>query len=220
MTDVSRRRLDTQARLLDAATEVFAESGFQGASVELICSRADFTRGAFYSNFTSKEDLFAALLRREYDNRAAHIRAHAEELAVSLQGIDTNISTHEAAHYVSAFLSPTGQEAVWFALETEFLLLTLRDPDGSLQYVEFSSFFRSELSLLVDGIMHSAGRRFTIPGDHALAALEGLYDRALRATALRGADTADGLNNLGERVAELLFAITEETQPDTTAPAG
>lgn len=207
--DVSRRRRDTQARLLDAATEVFAESGFQGASVELICSRADFTRGAFYSNFSSKEELFAALLRREYDNRAARIRARAEELAENLQGTDATITIDDAANYVSNFLSPTGDEAVWFALETEFLLLTLRDPEGPLQYVEFSALFRGELSNLVDGIMHSAGRRFTIPSNHALAALEGIFDQALRATALRGPDATEGLDDLGERMAELLFAITE-----------
>jgi AcrR family transcriptional regulator len=43
----------TRAALLDAAGEVFAERGFQGASVEAIAERAGFSRGAFYSNFSS-----------------------------------------------------------------------------------------------------------------------------------------------------------------------
>lgn len=208
--DVSRRRRDTQSRLLDAATEVFAESGFQGASVEHICSRADFSRGAFYSNFSSKEELFVALLRREYDNRAARIRDRAGELTSNLQGSNATLTMHDIARYVDEFLAPTGHEAIWFTLETEFLLLTLRDPEGPLQYVEFSSLFRDELNVLIGGIMQSAGRRFTIPDDHALAALEGIFERALRATALRGPDTPEGLSQLGIRMAELLFAITEQ----------
>jgi AcrR family transcriptional regulator len=53
----------TRAALLDAAARVFVERGFQGASVELIAAEAGFTRGAFYSNFSTKEELFAELLQ-------------------------------------------------------------------------------------------------------------------------------------------------------------
>lgn len=52
----------TRARLLEAAGEVFAERGFHGASVEDITDRAGFSRGAFYSNFESREELFLAVL--------------------------------------------------------------------------------------------------------------------------------------------------------------
>jgi len=48
------------ARLIESAGKVFAERGFYGASVEEITERAGFSRGAFYSNFTSREDLFLA----------------------------------------------------------------------------------------------------------------------------------------------------------------
>jgi AcrR family transcriptional regulator len=57
------RQAQTRAALLDAAAEVFIERGFLGASVEVITAKAGFTRGAFYSNFRSKEQLFAELLQ-------------------------------------------------------------------------------------------------------------------------------------------------------------
>src|SRR5437588_10391841 len=56
------QRAVTRARLLASAAKVFAERGFYGASVEEIADRAGFTRGAFYSNFETKADLFLALL--------------------------------------------------------------------------------------------------------------------------------------------------------------
>ena len=70
-----RRRTETVERLLDAALETFAEIGFAAASVEDICRRGGFTRGAFYSSFRSKDELFAALFERE----TARNLARAEE---------------------------------------------------------------------------------------------------------------------------------------------
>ncbi|MGH8975530.1 MAG: TetR family transcriptional regulator, partial [Acidimicrobiia bacterium] len=55
-------RAQTRARLLESAAALFAERGFHGTSVEDIAERAGFSRGAFYSNFEHKADLFLALL--------------------------------------------------------------------------------------------------------------------------------------------------------------
>jgi AcrR family transcriptional regulator len=59
----AERRAQTRAALLDAAARVFVDRGFAGASVEAIAAEAGYTRGAFYSNFASKEELFVALLQ-------------------------------------------------------------------------------------------------------------------------------------------------------------
>lgn len=56
------RQAETRARLLDAAEAVILRRGFERASVEEITAEAGFTRGAFYSNFDSKEQLFFDLL--------------------------------------------------------------------------------------------------------------------------------------------------------------
>jgi AcrR family transcriptional regulator len=58
----SERQQQTRAALLDAAARVFVRRGFQGSSVEEICAEAGYTRGAFYSNFTTKQQLFVELL--------------------------------------------------------------------------------------------------------------------------------------------------------------
>jgi AcrR family transcriptional regulator len=64
----SEKKPETRRRLLEAAAQVFIRRGFQGASVEEICAEAGFTRGAFYSNFESKEEMFVELLQeRAYE---------------------------------------------------------------------------------------------------------------------------------------------------------
>jgi AcrR family transcriptional regulator len=67
------RRAKTREALLDAAGRVFVERGFAGASVEAIAAAAGYTRGAFYSNFDSKEQLFAELLQERVFSRYREI---------------------------------------------------------------------------------------------------------------------------------------------------
>lgn len=62
-------RAETRAALLDAGARVFVDRGFQGASIEAITEAAGYTRGAFYSNFDSKEQFFAELLQERVFTR-------------------------------------------------------------------------------------------------------------------------------------------------------
>jgi AcrR family transcriptional regulator len=55
-------RDDTCEKLFEAAAQVFEEQGIGGASIEAIAAAAGFTRGAFYSNFKSKDELIIAML--------------------------------------------------------------------------------------------------------------------------------------------------------------
>jgi AcrR family transcriptional regulator len=61
----AEQRARTRERFLAAVGRVLAREGFQGASVEKITAEAGFSRGAFYSNFSSKEELFAELLQQQ-----------------------------------------------------------------------------------------------------------------------------------------------------------
>src|SRR6266576_6887115 len=73
-------RDDTRDKLFEAAARVFEEQGIGGASIEAIAAAAGFTRGAFYSNFKSKDELIIAMIedhveqsiRRIHDLLARH----------------------------------------------------------------------------------------------------------------------------------------------------
>src|SRR6202023_3374104 len=55
-------RDDTRDKLFEAAARMFEEQGIGGASIEAIAAAAGFTRGAFYSNFKSKDELILVML--------------------------------------------------------------------------------------------------------------------------------------------------------------
>ncbi|MPW23548.1 TetR family transcriptional regulator [Paraburkholderia sp. CNPSo 3157] len=69
-------REQTRCRLLDAAALSIARKGLAATSVEDIASQAGYTRGAFYSNFDSKSDLFVELLRLNHQ----YIREQLQKL--------------------------------------------------------------------------------------------------------------------------------------------
>ena len=73
-----RRRQQTREHLLAAAAQVFAERGFHGASLDEVATVAGFTKGAVYSNFKNKEDLFLALFRARYEQETEALRATLE----------------------------------------------------------------------------------------------------------------------------------------------
>lgn len=68
-------REETRARLFSAAAHVFAEHGVEATSVEQVATAAGFTRGAFYSNFASKEELAVAMLADHLAVSQTHNRA-------------------------------------------------------------------------------------------------------------------------------------------------
>lgn len=71
------RREDVRRRILDAAYGVFAERGYEGASLERVAEAAGFSKGAVYSNFANKDELFYELIAARIDERARAVRESA-----------------------------------------------------------------------------------------------------------------------------------------------
>jgi AcrR family transcriptional regulator len=85
-------RDDTREKLFEAAARVFEEQGIGGASIEAIAAAAGFTRGAFYSNFTSKDELIIAMLEDHVEQsirRNLDLLAKHENIAGFLEALKT-----------------------------------------------------------------------------------------------------------------------------------
>lgn len=55
---------ETREALIRAAIEAFAEEGLEAPSLDAICERAGYTRGAFYVHFRDRDDLVIAVMER------------------------------------------------------------------------------------------------------------------------------------------------------------
>src|ERR1700740_2282064 len=78
----------TRRKLLAAAETIFARDGFEAARLEDIAAEAGYTRGAFYANFKSKEDIFFALLDSWIAERMAEVYALIEKYDTPRKRLD------------------------------------------------------------------------------------------------------------------------------------
>jgi AcrR family transcriptional regulator len=124
METVSKQQLrtkETRARLLDAAQEVFLRDGYESAQLDEIAATAGRSKGAVYTHFKSKEDLFLAL----YEHRT---RSYIDRLAKGLQSCTNRKESLEAFR---EFYVGLVQDRMWPTLTLEFKLYALRHPESN-----------------------------------------------------------------------------------------
>lgn len=164
-------RQDTVDQLLEGARKAFVERGFYGARVEDICASAGLSRGAFYSGFSKKEDLFFAL----YDRMAAEVR----ELFVG--GLD-EAARHDKDPIDTLFSSmarryPLGRD--WYVLNAEFTLFAIRNVEAAKILGERRHALRTMIVDNLDVALARSGRKPTISLEFIARALVGLADAGL-----------------------------------------
>jgi AcrR family transcriptional regulator len=144
----STTQAQTRERLLDAAERAFAAEGFGGASLDRIAEAAGFTRGAVYSNFADKADLFVAVLDRRLDRRHAEVA-------------DAMLAARDPDAFVAALRSPAwtaGREDAmrqWLMLRDEFRLFALRNPSAAERLARYD---RRQRDYYVEAITHLLGQ--------------------------------------------------------------
>jgi AcrR family transcriptional regulator len=214
-----RRREETVERLLDAALDTFAEVGFAAASVEDICSRGGFTRGAFYSSFRTKDELFAALFARE---TAANL-ARAEE---QLTGIEDEADPVGAA--VERCLSTFRADRTWVLVHTEYALYATRHPEAAAALRRHAEELHRRLTALIEATAARTGIRLTVPPNRLARIVLALHDGVVIREVLGGAmspgsatapDSATAPGSAGDRAASdlertaLLLLLRAATTP-------
>lgn len=165
---LSARRARTRARLLQGAREVIAEQGVHGASVEGICERAGFTRGAFYSNFADRDELLLSLFA---DDRAALMARLHRVLADPPE---------EVIELIGAVLDElhAGDPRERFLVRTEMTLHAVRTPSVAAALVEARAEFRAELRAAFLAAEARTNRRLELDPDLMVRTIEALHDGA------------------------------------------
>jgi AcrR family transcriptional regulator len=138
-SDVTRRipREQVRTRVLRAAAQVFAERGFAGATIDQVAAVAGFTKGAVYSNFGSKDELFPALMEAEVTARVAAVEqalGPATDLAGALAAVGGELSRRDAQ---------------WQLLFVELWQRAVRDPAARAAFVATRTQLRAQVSQAV-----------------------------------------------------------------------
>ena len=109
----------TRACLLESAAKVFTRRGLERASVEEVSEEAGFTKGAFYANFKSKQELFLAMLDEKF-------AAKLDRLEADLAGEtdDPGQEARRAAEDMALHSDPD-----WAKLFFEFTAYAAKDED-------------------------------------------------------------------------------------------
>jgi AcrR family transcriptional regulator len=149
---VTKRRAETRARLLEAAFRVFAAKGYGPARIDDVCAEAGYTRGAFYSNFGSLDELFFAL----YDERAALIAAQVTEALTADDPTPIEPSIHAVIARTAATLL---LDRDWLLVKTDFLLYAARHPDVATRLAAH----RSQLRAAIETRLGAAHGRLALP---------------------------------------------------------
>ena len=161
-----RRRENTRARLLEAGREVFAEKGIRRVTVDELVAAAGFTRGAFYSNFSSIEELFFAVFEDQAGRMLGAVRA-------AIESVPAGEFSLESVGVIFESLHPYGLQ--WYLIHTEFVLLALRNEEARVVLAEHSRRFRSELVEVIGDVLTRLERRATIPLEQVTETSVALY---------------------------------------------
>jgi AcrR family transcriptional regulator len=124
-TTRAERRERTRDELVAAADRCFVDGGFHATSLDLIAAEAGYTKGAVYSNFASKEDLFFAV----YERRVDRVAAEAERLLA-----EHGMSEALKRLLLAAAQRRGGREDGWLAVFYEFWAHTVRHPELRMRF--------------------------------------------------------------------------------------
>ena len=204
-TPATRSRENTRARLLEAAAQVFAEVGLDGASVEAVCERAGFTRGAFYSNFESKDELFLMLAASVSDVRVRAVRTRVEELTASgalVEGCDP-------IDLVQQIMELGGDDRLGVMLLSEIRIRALRDRQFGEAYLAQEREMVSSIAQIVDDIVTAGLLRLRLPAETAARMLMIIWEGMTVRGAMAGQDDAQLRHSGGAELGRLVQLLIE-----------
>jgi len=155
----------TRRRLLDAAAEVFAHRGFAATSLDEVAEVAGFSKGAVYSNFAGKEDLFLSVLDEHVTRQMLDIRGEIDV---------TRTAGEQVMEAGQRFMDLFQRERAWYLLSFEFLVYAARNPEFQ---VEFAARQRAQREAVVAMLKENAAAMeipMSLPPERMAVALEAL----------------------------------------------
>ncbi|WP_353946617.1 TetR/AcrR family transcriptional regulator [Streptomyces sp. HUAS MG91] len=163
----TKRRPLTRAALSESAWALFREKGFHATTISDIVERAGLTRGAFYSNYRDKEELFLALYDEHTDRLLAGLEAAGAEAAPDSDPV---------AQLGERIAGRTAEERQWFLVSMEFTLHAARTPAVAEQLAAHEDRLAQGLTNVLAAALDGAGREPSLPADELARLLIALFE--------------------------------------------
>lgn len=163
----AQKRAATHQALLDAAAVVFARRGLVGASVEEITEQAGFSRGAFYSNFASKEELFLTLIE---GRSAEHIAGIAQAFR---HGDTVGERIRNGGRFIDALIA---RERQWCALYMEFWAAAMRTPSLRPRFAAQYRALRAGTAQMIQAQADAVGIPLDTPAEELAGTLIAVFE--------------------------------------------
>jgi len=193
---MTKRRRRTREKLVEAARAVFADHG-TAVGVADICEAAGFTRGAFYSNFSDKDELLRAVMEPQLEETIAQI----EEMMAWAE------DTSDPAALVERFLGVVNLDRDLFLIRSELALAAARDPAEHAAELAPLEQLLQRLTEAIVAALAQHGLRFSVdPGD-AVRMLAAVADHSHQQSLIRQTDDATRLARV--TMPAIVAAITE-----------
>ena len=142
-TETTRpKREDVRQAIIEAGVKAFETDGYNDANIAKIAAQAGFTKGAVYSNFGSKPELFTAVVTHHLNTERGGI------MQVVLDGLNEATSTEALIENLSMQLARALPDlAPWQIALDQFRGLAQRDKEIAMVYSELS---QSRIATVVD----------------------------------------------------------------------
>jgi len=152
---LTRREKQQQTRksLLTAATQIFCKRGLEGASIDEVTQAAGYTKGAFYANFKSKEELFLVMLDERFSQEL-------ERLDRMLAGTH---EPHEEALAAAADFIQFASDEEWQRLSFQFLAYAARNEEFRQELATRQRAMRERMSKVFARWKEGFGVKPTLP---------------------------------------------------------
>lgn len=161
------RKARTRAELIDAAARVVGRKGYHAATVDDIAAEAGFTKGAFYSNFESKEEIFVELV-------ADRGRSWTIAVARAYEGVEP---LSERLRKGGEVLTRMVQDQVdWMLLSSEMLTQGIRDPRLRKRLATAYEECRQVVAHVIEPVEGDFGVRLPIPSDQVATMIMAMTD--------------------------------------------
>ncbi len=157
-------RVETKKRLISAAHAAIVRDGIGALSLRGLCDEAGYSQGAFYSNFSTRDDLLLTLME-------AYVHDEAEVLC-NLVHSESERSLDDVLATLALRLADLAKESQWSLLAVELQLHAQRDSRFAKAYNTAKTGYHAEFALLVDEIAQRYG---LAPATEPLQIAIGLY---------------------------------------------